>query len=69
VCAGIDGDDPATKADERWTTDFSYAKEDQDDEHLLVLGGRQSFDNVVADPRSANLAHRLWDPIFLESRR
>ena len=69
VCAGIDGDDPSTKADEKWTTDFNYPKEDQDAEHLLVLGGQQSFDDIAADPRFATLAHRLWDPIFVASRR
>ncbi|MEO7371756.1 MAG: exodeoxyribonuclease V subunit gamma, partial [Ilumatobacteraceae bacterium] len=69
VAAAVDGDDPEAKAAAQWTTEFDWPKEDKDAEHLLVLGGERSFDEVAADPRFARLAHRLWDPIFVASRR
>ena len=69
VAEGDGTSDPTGEADKSWTTGYGYPKEDQEAEHLLVLGGQRSFEDVVADSRFSDLAHRLWDPILDEGRR
>ncbi|HEY7077931.1 MAG TPA: hypothetical protein VH418_21285, partial [Solirubrobacteraceae bacterium] len=45
-----------------WTSGWSFAREDQDAEHRLVLGGVVAFEAL--DPRFAQFARRLWDPLL-----
>ncbi|MET0578342.1 MAG: exodeoxyribonuclease V subunit gamma [Ilumatobacteraceae bacterium] len=56
--------DPVAAAATSWTTEYGYRREDLDAEHVLVLGGQQPIDDVVADGRFDVLARRLWDPIL-----
>ncbi len=62
-------DDPIGKAGKEWTSEFSWSREDNDEEHLLVLGGQRRIDEVAADPRFDDLARRLWQPIFDAARQ
>jgi exodeoxyribonuclease V gamma subunit len=72
--------DPREDAARFWTSEYNWDKEDRDPEHLLVLGGQRSFDEVFAiapdadevgpgwaedEPsRFGRLARRLWDPLL-----
>ncbi len=70
VAAGRSDDgDPAEQAGRSWTSTYDWKKEDLDAEHVLVNGGQRGIDEVLADARFAELAHRLWDPILDEARR
>lgn len=71
---------PEDAAAKVWTSEFRCDKEDKEAEHVLVLGGVQSFAEVVAvapapdeagpgwatsEPtRFGRLARRLWDPLL-----
>ncbi len=61
--------DSLAKAAKFWTTEYGFAKEDQDAEHLLVLGGQRSLRDVAAAGRFSVMSHRLWDPILDEAQR
>jgi len=63
-----------------WTSTWTWAKEDKDPEHLLVLSGQRPFAEIAAlrpaadesgpgwvadeDTRFGRLARRLWDPLL-----
>jgi exodeoxyribonuclease V gamma subunit len=75
-----DSEFPDEDASNAWTSDFGWPKEDQDAEHVLVLGGVRPFEDILAFPpavgedgpgwpsgektRFGRLARRLWDPVF-----
>jgi exodeoxyribonuclease V gamma subunit len=72
------GGDRAARAE--WTSEWNYTKEDAEREHVLVLGGVRSFDELLeAAPRSdengdgwdgsepyrfGRCARRLWDGLL-----
>jgi exodeoxyribonuclease V gamma subunit len=74
VAAGKDGQSAAGK---EWTSGWRYPKEDQDTEHVLVLGGTRTVDELFAElprddesghgwaveepSRAGRYARRLWD--------
>ena len=47
-----------------WQSEWGYPKEDRELEHQLVFGGVLSFDELLAKPRFAELAHSLWEPLL-----
>ena len=77
VHAGADGVPVARKA---WESNFSFPQEDQEVEHVLVFGGRRSFEEVYRPERRddetglgwdagehtrfGRWARRLWDPLL-----
>jgi len=77
AAAGKNTEAAARKA---WESDWNYPKEDNDLEHLLVLGGVRSFDELLAAPprgdedgerwaaaestRFGRYARRLWDGLL-----
>jgi exodeoxyribonuclease V gamma subunit len=86
VSARRDGsEEPFADAARAWTSEWGWDKEDREDEHLLVLGGQISFDEVLAAAPAADeagegwamdeatrfgrLARRLWDPVFTAAVR
>ncbi len=69
VATRSDDADPDEEAGKYWTSAYDWPKEDLDVEHVLVHGGPRDIKEVLGDPRFAELAHRLWDPILDEARR
>ncbi len=75
--------EPRDDAARAWTSEYGWDKEDREPEHVLVLGGPRSFDEILeakpepdeAGPgwaedepsRFGRLARRLWDPILTEA--
>ncbi len=47
-----------------WESGWNRPGEDADLEHQLVYGRSLSFDEVLADPRFAELAVRVWRPLL-----
>lgn len=63
--------DPFERAGKEWTTDDfrGWEKEDKEAEHLLVLDGQRSAEDVCGDFLFQILARRLWDPILDHARK
>lgn len=59
----------AEAAKKKWTSEYRFAREDLDPNHLLVLGGRRTFEEVAAGGRFGHLATRLWAPVLEEAQR
>ena len=78
--AGFRNRPPQVAAAGEWTSKFRYAREDQNDEHVLVLGGVVPFDELLQPgprqdesggewdeeeaSRFGRWAHRLWDGLL-----
>jgi exodeoxyribonuclease V gamma subunit len=71
------GRNPVVAGRDAWESGYTYDKEDKEPEHLLVLGGVRSFDQLfeAADDgknggpvdegsRFGRLARRLWDDLL-----
>ncbi len=73
--AAATGRDPRVEARRAWTTEWNFAKEDQELEHQLVLGGVRTFDELLAEPprageggeptRLGHYARRMWDGLLV----
>jgi len=72
-------DDPWAEAEREWVSSYSWAKEDKDPEHVLVLEGIRTLAEATSETprpdevgagwepeptRFAALALRLWDPLL-----
>jgi exodeoxyribonuclease V gamma subunit len=71
---------PQEQAERSWTSEFNWDKEDKNPEHVLVLGGIRTFEDLLTErptpdedgpgwattepSRFGRLARRLWDPVF-----
>jgi exodeoxyribonuclease V gamma subunit len=74
------GDDPGEAAMATWKSAYEFPREDSQPEHMMVLGGVQPFEALLAAPpgpdehgpgwggfessRFGSLARRLWDPLL-----
>ncbi|CAN5737473.1 exodeoxyribonuclease V subunit gamma [soil metagenome] len=74
------GRDPDVAAAKAWLSEWSFPKEDNDRDHVLVLGGTRPFGDVLAASpdhdeggdgwstdeatRFGRYARRLWDPLL-----
>src|SRR5262249_46007640 len=47
-----------------WESGWNRPGEDAELEHLLVYGRALPFDEILADPRFASLAARVWRPLL-----
>jgi exodeoxyribonuclease V gamma subunit len=70
------------RAESVWKSDWDFPREDKDEEHLLVLGGQRSLEELLAErPREGEdwfdgrlasrvecFAHRLWDGLLAVER-
>ncbi|MGQ0618129.1 MAG: exodeoxyribonuclease V subunit gamma [Acidimicrobiia bacterium] len=56
-------------AKKKWTSEYRFAQEDLDPNHLLVLDGRRTYEEIAADGRFGRLATRLWAPVLDEAQR
>jgi len=80
AAGGGSGGDPVAAARAAWTSDWHTAREDQEPEHRLVLGGRTTFEqllteapradeagpgwNMLEPTRLGRCARRLWDGLL-----
>jgi exodeoxyribonuclease V gamma subunit len=80
AAAAATGGDAVKAGRDAWESAFTYAKEDAEPEHELVLGGRRTFAELLADPprpdeegdgwraaettRFGRHARRLWDGLL-----
>lgn len=56
------GRDAERAARGEWESDWGFDKEDKDPEHLLVLGGQQSLEDLLDEPPRSDEAGHGWDP-------
>ena len=56
------GANPAAAARAEWTSSWNRDREDREPDHLLVLGGERTLDEVLAEPPRAEEAGDGWDP-------
>jgi exodeoxyribonuclease V gamma subunit len=72
--AAVAGRDPLAAARQAWESPWNFDKEDKDPEHLLVLGGVHSFEQLLAaatddhegpgEARFGLFALRLWGSLL-----
>jgi exodeoxyribonuclease V gamma subunit len=76
------GRDPLPDAEAKWTSEWSFDREDRELEHQLAFGGVRTFDELLDEPprsgesgdgwhdeettRLGRLARRLWDPLLTQ---
>jgi exodeoxyribonuclease V gamma subunit len=74
--------DPVRAARDEWLSPWNFGKEDSEREHVLVLGGVKTIEDLLADPpredelwypleesRFGQYARRLWEPVLAHEER
>jgi exodeoxyribonuclease V gamma subunit len=60
--AAREGRDPVAAARGAWESAYTFDREDRDPEHVLVLGGVRTFDELLSEPARAEERGAWWDP-------
>ncbi len=60
--AAAQGQNPVEAAEREWTSGYNWDREDREPEHLAVLGGELTFDEVVAFAPDSDEAGEGWEP-------
>jgi exodeoxyribonuclease V gamma subunit len=55
------GADPVPAARRAWESAWNFDREDREPDHLLVLGGERSLDELLAEPPRADESGDGWD--------
>ena len=63
IAAGKDDAAAAAYAGRSWTSDYNFEKEDNEPEHVLVLGEVLSFDAMVARAGAPCPDEAAWDAV------
>ena len=61
AAAAVRGAKPEALARKAWESTWNYDREDREPDHLLVLGGERTLDELLAEPPRADESGDGWD--------
>jgi exodeoxyribonuclease V gamma subunit len=62
------GGDPERAARGAWESAYNFDKEDREPEHVLVLGGELTFEELLERGRLGDFAARMWEGLLAHER-